>query len=223
MSDELKEYFDRAKSLYGQAEPNSSVAKAIENIFPQLRISEDERIRRHIINILNNLAPCHFDGNEKLDCINYLERQRGPLSKEEEYVLNRIIEYIEDNDCPSEWKSLLLDIHNLPYFTSNGDATVAPWTATDERIREALIHIAKEYRMKWTGVNGVQLEDVIDWLTKRGDIIRKGTNDSVWISKPTENELNALKNAAKHFGGCDPDDWEPNLESLYIRLKQASE
>ena len=39
--------------------------------------SEDERIRKHIIKILDNLAACHWDGNEKARCIAYLERQKS--------------------------------------------------------------------------------------------------------------------------------------------------
>ncbi len=43
------------------------------------------------------------------------QKERGPLTKEEEYTLHRIIEYLEDETCPSEWISLLHDIYCLPY------------------------------------------------------------------------------------------------------------
>lgn len=36
---------------------------------------------------------------------------------------------------------------------------------------------------------------------------------------PTQQQMDALKNAAKHFGGCDPEDWDATLESLYNDLK----
>jgi hypothetical protein len=42
---------------------------------------EDEWIRKHIIKILENLAPCHWDGNEKARCIAYLERQKEQKPK----------------------------------------------------------------------------------------------------------------------------------------------
>ena len=44
-----------------------------------------------------------------------MQKERGPLSKDEEYTLARIIEYLEDNDCPSEWKDLLHDVYSLTY------------------------------------------------------------------------------------------------------------
>lgn len=77
--------------------------------------SEDERIRKQLIGFLSGrYALCNI--NTK-DAIAYLERQkeRGPLSKDEEYTLARIIEYLEDNDCPSEWKNLLHDVYSLLY------------------------------------------------------------------------------------------------------------
>ena len=43
------------------------------------------------------------------------QKERGPLTKEEEYTLHRIIEYLEDETCPSEWINLLHDIYCLPY------------------------------------------------------------------------------------------------------------
>lgn len=55
--------------------------------------SEDEWIRKHIIKILDNLAPCHWDGNEKARCIAYLERQK------EQKDYNKLYEDIAN----SEW------------------------------------------------------------------------------------------------------------------------
>ena len=38
--------------------------------------SEDEKIRKHIIKILDGLAPCHWDGNEKGECLAWLKKQK---------------------------------------------------------------------------------------------------------------------------------------------------
>ena len=106
-------------------------------IILELKESEDEKIRsllvwqvhRNIEDETNDLAKCVYDGIKGHDpdleesiedwkkCLAYLERlkERGPLSKDEEYTLARIIEYLEDNDCPSKWKDLLHDVYSLPY------------------------------------------------------------------------------------------------------------
>lgn len=84
------------------------------------RESEDEVIRKAILGLT------YIDGIEPIltkcsitaqDIRAYLEKQknRGPLTKEEEYILYRIIEFLEDETCPSEWISLLHDIYCLPY------------------------------------------------------------------------------------------------------------
>lgn len=80
---------------------------------PELTESEDERIRKEIISALKFAN----DGGVYDKHIAYLEKQkeRGPLTKEEEFTLQRIIEHLEDNDCPAEWKDLLHDIYILPY------------------------------------------------------------------------------------------------------------
>ena len=94
----------------------------LAEIFPELAESEDERIRRILVESFEKANCSKVD--ELVDCrltkgkiLAWLEKhkERGPLTKEEEYTLNRIIEYLEDEDCPSEWRNLLLDIHNLPY------------------------------------------------------------------------------------------------------------
>lgn len=112
--EKYKEAMKRADSLtekYGGRE-------FAEYVFPELAESEDQRIRKHIIEILNSLPGCYWHGEkDKSDCVTYLEKQkeRGPLTKEEEYTLHRIIEYLEDEICPSEWVNLLHDIYCLPY------------------------------------------------------------------------------------------------------------
>ena len=54
----------------------SEFETALRELIPELAESEDEWIRKHIIKILDSLAPCHWDGNEKARCIAYLERQK---------------------------------------------------------------------------------------------------------------------------------------------------
>lgn len=100
---------------------HGAIKEDAEHYFPELRESEDERIRKEIINYLD-FAESHnllraADYAKKKSWLAYLEKQkeRGPLSKDEEYTLARIIEYLEDNDCPSEWKDLLHDVYLLPY------------------------------------------------------------------------------------------------------------
>ena len=81
---------------------------------------KDERIRKALLEVVSDIAggwPFEKHRITKKEAIAYLEKQkeRGPLTKEEEFTLQRIIEHLEDEGCPSEWKDLLHDIYNLPY------------------------------------------------------------------------------------------------------------
>ena len=46
------------------------------------RNGKDEKIRKHIIEILNRLSPCNFDGNERGECIAWLKKQGKQISVE---------------------------------------------------------------------------------------------------------------------------------------------
>ena len=91
----------------------------LECVFPELRENEDERIRKELIGYHKHMAEM-FVNDESCRhpvWLAWLEKQkeRGSLTKEEEYILHRIIEYLEDEACPSEWIGLLHDIYCLPY------------------------------------------------------------------------------------------------------------
>ena len=103
-------------------------ARLIFRLFPQLRKSEneDDRIRKWLYDYIANAPNDNFTfygGMKKQDALAWLEKQkeRGPLTKEEEYTLHCIIEYLEDETCPSEWIGLLQDIYNLPYEKQKED------------------------------------------------------------------------------------------------------
>ena len=98
--------------------------------------SEDERIRKELVAVLEDLI---LPDDQRRRFLAYLEKQkeRGPLTKEEEYILHRIIEYLEDETCPSEWISLLHDIYCLPYEKQK-EQTFLP-DNFDEAAREIVI------------------------------------------------------------------------------------
>lgn len=91
----------------------------ITDLFPELAENEDARIRKEIVNFFKNFKETGTwkSISDVNTWIVYLEKQkeRGPLTKEEKYTLHCIIEYLDDETCPSEWISLLHGIYCLPY------------------------------------------------------------------------------------------------------------
>lgn len=97
-----------------------------------------------------------------LDMAYWLEKQKehGPLSKDEEYTLARIIEYLEDNGCPSKWKDLLYDVYALPY---QKERKPAGWSEEDERMFACLWGILN-WVEKSNYSSAKNVGKYIDWL-----------------------------------------------------------
>ena len=51
--------------------PTGSAAKELRNIFPELKESEDERVRKYLIDVVND----YCKGHEHDECIAWLEKQ----------------------------------------------------------------------------------------------------------------------------------------------------
>lgn len=122
----------------------------LRDLFHELRESESERMRRELVDFIN-----HYRHNTDLtseqakwckSAISYLENQkeRGPLTKEEEYTLMRIKEYLEDNACPSDWLDLLHSIYILPYQKSNISKILSAIEDLKKELPETLEGLSKE-------------------------------------------------------------------------------
>ena len=58
---------------------------AVEHAFPELAESEDERIRKFICSIIDNLEPKDFVGVKKMNVLAWLEKQKSK-DDEEKYL-----------------------------------------------------------------------------------------------------------------------------------------
>ena len=133
------EALKRAKEMYDayrfSVDLSNFKPTDFEYIFPQLSETEDERIRKSLVALIKEIKLQPLKRLEDWDgMLAWLEKQkeRGPLTKEEEYTLHRIIEYLEDETCPSEWISLLHDIYCLPYEKQK-EQKPAEWSEEDEK------------------------------------------------------------------------------------------
>ena len=212
---EYNESFRRAKELHEAG--NALTKNQMEIIFPELKESEDERIRKEIIDFLlngiwNNALIDKVRQTQKYaSWISYLERQkeRGPLSKDEEYTLARIIEYLEDNDCPSEWKDLLHDVYTLPY---QKDQQPAEWSEEDEEMLKDIIRGIKatEHIVFTHDAQGrTQMQARVNWL-------KSLRPQSRW--KPSEEQIQALTVAVDEAKRCDEPYWRESLHDVLLSL-----
>lgn len=120
------------------------LSEALEFLIPELKESEDEKIRKELITWLQSIEGQSLPIDRHNAAIAWLEKQKkhSPLSKDEEYTLARIIEYLEDNGCPSKWKDLLYDVYALPY---QKERKPAEWSEEDEEVFHCLEYTVKHY------------------------------------------------------------------------------
>lgn len=65
------------EKAYREALDRAKAGKSMNEVFPELKESEDERIRKHIIGILNSLPIYYWhDQKKKDDALAYLEKQK---------------------------------------------------------------------------------------------------------------------------------------------------
>lgn len=118
---------ERAKRLH--SEPTGGTERIVcEQIFPELRWSEDERIRRAIIKGLSSCGKKYWGGFEVKAAIAWLEKQ-GEQKQEElpRYNIGDILcdlscnEY--DNDAQLNYE--IIDIRNGMYICDNGSIPIS--------------------------------------------------------------------------------------------------
>lgn len=72
-----KEALEKAKTYYNKSTCLRNTLETLENIFPELNDSEDERIRKEIVEMLRNWASVHYITKEQFsERMTWLEKQK---------------------------------------------------------------------------------------------------------------------------------------------------
>jgi len=192
------------KEIKSWAIPSERGREVLETLIPELAESEDERIRKELVAVLEDLI---LPDDQRRRFLAYLEKQkeRGPLTKEEEYILHRIIEYLEDETCPSEWISLLHDIYCLPYEKQKEQKQ--EWSEEDEKLLDFWLDVIdrNDWRM-----------DENFCKASREFINRIKSLRLSW--KPSEEQMKAIEHAYNSFPNNCPT--KSNLRLLYRDLEK---
>ena len=94
MDNRYEEALERARKYYNELRACRAKEK-LEEIFPELRESEDERIRKFLVTIVNNLSAPNFKEVDRKNVLAWLEKQKE-ASKAIEAV-DRIDKYIDEH------------------------------------------------------------------------------------------------------------------------------
>lgn len=199
-SKKTPEQIEKAKELYDSLDPGDR--SLLEYLFPELAESEDERVRKAIVEYFKAHSKreniVKYNGVDTEDIIAYLEKQKEPLTPEEK--MNHPL-YLEGFDVgrqvgevvakPAEWSEEDIDMFGsirstLSVYSYN------PNTPKEERERSK-----KE----------------LAWFNELYD---KGCPQPHW--KPSEEQMNALDKARN--GNVNSAFNLAALDQLYIQLKK---
>ena len=181
-------------NLAGCKEAMRVAVDALKEACPELRESEDERIRKAIVGLIEELqrSDKYFAGVELTDMLAYLEKQK--------------------EQKPAEWDDYK-DKVNVPYCSSEPE-----WSEEDEDMLNSCISSieeAKENRYAYKETDGdTSYDHEIAWLKSLRPDSYKNCN-SRW--KPSEEQMKALEDAFRKDGS---DKYRKTINSLYQQLKK---
>ena len=217
-----EEALERAKEIYNAPVATIITRTFLEQIFPELKESEDERIRKELIDILKKSY--EFGGftlNNKKDLDRYLaylekQKEQKPAARENDFVskpqtsVEILRHYLvwagnSEEDCPYTWKTLADAIRDG--IKALEEQQPAEWSEEDEKTIKEAIHRIEALDHYWNRPTDEKLMERLKSLCLR----------SHW--KPSEAMLDALKWAKSEFHPDCPETMA-NLICLYNELKK---
>ena len=186
--DKYNEALERAKAAYGTGAYDDAT---LEFIFPQLCETEDERIREHIVEILDSLPGCYWYGQkEKDDSLAWLEKQKEPRNYRKLYEevvnsdwfkQNYVGKSLGEEQKPAEWSEEDSDnlerIDDYLWMLDNyvGDDCAMPQGKTDKIrgniqgvlspwIKSLPERFVPQPKPEWSAEDECRREGIIQWL-----------------------------------------------------------
>lgn len=171
--DNRQEQIEQAKRLIATG-ISEELVEVLHQQFPELKESEDERIRKNCIHFLELQKVHHADTSEIDDCIAYLEMQKEPLTPEEK--MNHPL-YLEGFDVGRRVGEVV--------------AKPAEWSEEDE---EMLVGIIERGSAQIPPHEPALREEQMEWLMNRLKSLRPHPH---W--KPSEEEMKAMEEVRTIF------------------------
>ena len=187
------DYKEKVIALLNSQELPKEQKEKLEDIFPELKESEDEKIRKSLIGHLKecrNNTRSEVMINEYAKWIAWLEKQGGPKLKTPQWMIDFLDDLRShigspmDHDERREVDGKLLAIKNYLDFKYKENDTLSEqnldWSEEDEEMLTAFLHKVEVCDLL------TNRESV--WVTKRLKSLRP---QNTW--KPSDEQINALE------------------------------
>jgi len=155
------ELFVKAKTMMVENTNEVDGAKILTKLFPHLAESEDERIRKGLIQYFSTFTLDTFAGLEPKKILSWLKKQvPACLSHDDEIMIRQLTEYFttgkglqNTNDTVVEW---LADVKRK--LEKQGEQKSAEWSEEDEDILNTIINHFK------IDIECTDEDDIVRWL-----------------------------------------------------------
>ena len=226
-----KESFEAAKGLHDAG--NALTKRQMEIVFPQLRESEDERIRKAIVHLLEVASEAYLidaTGLKKEQFLAYLEKQKeqkpAEWSDEDKDMLNSCISSIEeakenryayketDGDTSYDHEIAWLELLR----NRVGKEFLQPHWKPSEEDEERLINTSISFLKDFADKGYENAVECIDWLKSLRNRVSKEFLQPHW--KPSEEQMDSLHDTIVHTKEYS---YSMYLPELYEQLKAIKE
>lgn len=190
-------------------------------IFPELRESEDEKIRKFLIDYftsykIGNVAT-KLNGYRIDDILNYLEKQKEQKPDTRDCDDLQLLGFIYDLLNEIEWKDnwAMSKDECLRRLNNYRPQKPAEWSEEDEKMLEGTLNSLRRYQLS---LPNFQVELQIRWLKSLRSRPKSSDN---W--KPSEEQIYSLGTVVKGAGENSVGSVAYNLKELYEQLKRLKE
>lgn len=209
---------------YEEALAKARAGKPLEEIFPEINESEDERIRKWLIRLVQNTDTNHNNMELSENCklaLAYLEKQKEQTGELSERLNGVMQEYVkagkdeEEQEYRLKCYQLFWDaLGDLDFFEQQERKTSELSEEDEDMLNRCISSIeeAKENRYAYKENDGdTSYDHEIAWLKSLLPLLH-------W--KPSEEQMEALKKTIRLANFGLEEDRRKALESLYEQLKK---
>ena len=209
-----KEALKKAKSIYRDAkEAGCSHTDWLEHIFPQLTESEDERIRKQLVDIVAFIPEANFKSASREDCRTYLEKQKEQKPSWSE-DFGKEVESVHKRYPEVSFAKLTRIAYHFAKWADKYKST--EWREEDEKNLELVTDCVYEFYP-----DPVMKYKLKDWLTQRLKSLRPQPQHRDTYYDIIHNILDMLK--GMDFMKITPEHRVSLLNDIRVKCKNADE
>ena len=212
------------EKAYKEALERAKAGKPLDEVFSELKESEDERIRKSLVEYFRKFTPGNM-WDEMFsfgDVVSYLEKQKEqrPTPK---FKIGDVVRDTNHNRHPVY---RIVSMDGECYICESDDQSLGDRTVVHFTLDNPYLRLVEQKPVEWSEEDELMRTVIIQTLERFGG---RGTTEMQidWLKslrpqphwKPSEEQMEALKDAVKLYKETHFERFHTRIESLYEQLK----